>query len=95
MEAHSNLRPRAPPPRLGWTSRVTQQPAHSAQLSKIAGCAAHPARAGRRSARRKLRDARAAARPSHHCTCLAALTTGRLAEHVSIRVEYSAPMRNI
>jgi hypothetical protein len=53
-------RPRAPLPK--WASWVTQHPAtHPAQLNWIAGCAARPARPGRRRARR---DARATAASS-------------------------------
>ncbi len=80
----------APPPK--WASRVTQQlgrdppepgPAQPcpAQLSRIAGCTAHPARAGQSQVPllpgrcSKFRKGRAVVRLGHYCACLAALAS--------------------
>ncbi len=54
-------RPRAPPPKRASRSRAAT---HPAQLSRIAGCVAHSARARRRHARHKFRDGRVAATSS-------------------------------
>ncbi len=84
------LRPRPTTGRAGSpSSRAATQPA---QLSRIAGYAAHPgpARAGRRHVRRKFRDGRAVARLGQHCSCLAAL-----AERLMLRLNVTISMLRV
>jgi hypothetical protein len=110
--------PRAPRPRPKWRPepRVPERPrpngraespssraaTHPAQLSRIAGCAANPARACRRHARRKFRDGRAAVassamagpRPGSVTTVLADCLVA-LAERVMLNVSTGISIRDL